>query len=141
MKRLEKAGVSLEKLQSLLPELRKMRERSSQPQPQEKMQDKIRIEIRQQDWIPGFAAFAEGSLKATGKAHVVLNVGSLMSLVKSKKMKPKEIPYLVAECLMHEFVHVLEEWAKTSFSEKKIHELIEKYSEKYKKPPSKRNKK
>jgi hypothetical protein len=98
-----------------------------------KMKDKIRIEIRQQDWIPGFAAFMEGSLKATGKAHVILNVGSLMALVKKKTIKSKEIPYFVAECLMHEVVHVLEEWAEVSFSEKKIHELIEKYQEKYKK--------
>jgi hypothetical protein len=104
------------------------------------MKDKIQIEIRQQDWIPGFAAFMGGSLKAIGKAHVVLNVGSLMALVKSKQMKPKEIPYLVAECLMHEVVHVLEEWAGTSFSEKKINELTDKYQEKYGRSPRSKSK-
>lgn len=98
-----------------------------------KTSDNIKIEIRQQDWIPGFAAFAAGSLKAKGKAHVVLNIGSLMALVAKSDVKPKEIPYFVAECLMHEITHVLEEWAGVSFSEKKIHALTKKYQEKYKK--------
>jgi hypothetical protein len=95
------------------------------------MTDKISIEIRQQDFIPGFAAYAGGSLKAEGKAHVVLNVAGLCGLVASKNVKAKDLPYFVAECLMHEFVHVLEEWASVKFSEKKVHALIEKYCEKY----------
>jgi hypothetical protein len=91
------------------------------------MKNHVKIEIRQQDWTPGFAAFAAGSLKATGKAQVVINVGGLLEVVKDKHIEPKELPYVVAECLMHEIIHVLEEWAGVSFSEKKVNSLIKKY--------------
>lgn len=97
------------------------------------MKNHLRIEIRQQDWIPGFAAYAGGSYKATGKAHVVINLGGLLATVTTKKVKEKDLPYAIAECLMHEIVHALEEWAKVEFSEKKIHKLIDAYQEKYKK--------
>jgi hypothetical protein len=83
------------------------------------------------DWIPGFAAYQKGSLTAKGKAHVVINLGGLLATVKARAVKPKEVPYFVSKCLLHEIVHALQEWAGQAFSEKKVQGLIEKYEAKY----------
>jgi hypothetical protein len=96
-----------------------------------KLKDNIRIEIYQHDWMPGFAAFQVNSLKKGAKAHVALNIGGLLGIVRDKSIKEKELPYVVAECLMHEIIHVLEEWAGTEFSHEKIENLITKYQEHY----------
>ena len=95
------------------------------------MSDHVSIEIYQQDWIPGFAAFRDDGSIAEGKAHVVLNLGSLLTCVVSDEIDPKEIPYQVAERLMHEVVHVLEAWAGVEFSEERVEALIEKYAKEY----------
>jgi len=106
----------------------------------ESMKRGVSIEVYQQDWIPGFAAFGEGSLRARGHAHVVLNLGSLLATVAHKDVLPSELPYVVAECLMHEVIHVLEEWAGVEFSEKRVHALIAKYQQMYKAKPRHRRK-
>jgi len=93
------------------------------------LRDSITIEVRQQDWVPGFAAFGEGSVNHDGHAHVVLNIGGLMSVVADKKIAAADLPYMVAECLMHEVVHALEEWAEVEFSEERVEALIKKYRE------------
>lgn len=96
------------------------------------MSKELKIEIYQQDWIPGFAAFRDdGSVKAEGKAHVVLNLGSFISAIKEGDLDRSDLPYFVAETLMHEVIHALEEWAGVEFNEEKVHGLIDKYSEKY----------
>jgi len=94
--------------------------------------DHLKIEVFQQDWIPGFAAFMDGSVDHEGHAHVVLNLGALMAAVAEKDIEPADIPYIVAEVLMHEVVHALEEWAGVEFSEKRVEELIQRYQERYK---------
>lgn len=97
------------------------------------MKPEISIEVYQQDWIPGFAAFSNnGQLEKDGHAHVMLNVGSLMSIVAQEEVEAADIPYIVAECLIHEVIHVLEAWAGVEFSEEKVEALIEKYQQKYK---------
>ena len=95
------------------------------------MVDHLKIEVFQEDWIPGFAAFAEGSVEHEGHAHVVLNLGGLLSAVASQDISPADMPYVVADCLMHEVVHALEEWAGVEFSEERVHALTERYREKY----------
>lgn len=68
----------------------------------------ISIEVYQKDWMPGFAAFCnDGSIRNNAHAHVVLNLGCLMRCIEDKDLAPKEIPYVVAECLMHETIHAL----------------------------------
>lgn len=90
--------------------------------------DNVKIEIYQQDWIPGFAAFRDDhSLEASGKAHVVLNLAAFLSTVATEELTKEELPYAIAECLMHEVIHVLEAWARIEFNEKKVDELIIKY--------------
>lgn len=98
------------------------------------MKKNISIEIYQHDWIPGFAAFHnDGQLKKNAKAHVVLNLGACLGAAALKDIKKEELPYLIAETIMHEVVHVLESWAEVEFSEEKVHALTEKYNKKYKK--------
>jgi len=93
----------------------------------------ISIDVYQHDWIPGFAAFRHnGLLKRRARAHVVLNLGSCLLTVVDGDLKKEELPYLIAETIMHEVVHVLEAWAETEFNEDRIHELTEKYNKKYK---------
>ena len=97
------------------------------------MKNKIKIEVYQQDWIPGFAAFkANGDIKKGINPKVVLNIGELLGLVVEKDFERKELPYIIAECLMHEVIHVLEEWAEVEFNEEKVEKLIAKYRKKYK---------
>lgn len=92
------------------------------------MRDSISIEIYQHDWLPGFAAFRNDSAVVDGKAHVVLNIGSLLGMVASGDVDRSELPYIIAESLMHEVVHVLEAWAGVEFNEDRVDALIEKYS-------------
>jgi hypothetical protein len=99
------------------------------------MKNNIKIEVHQEDWMPGFAAYQGDSLSEESAAHVTLNIGSLLTMVKSKDLNKEDVPYFIAECLMHEIIHVLQEWAGVEFSEEKIDKLIEKYSEKYSNPP------
>lgn len=91
------------------------------------------IEVRQQDWIPGFAAFLDtdngdgASGPPPGPAHVVINLGAIMGLVEAKDAGASEVPYIIAECVMHEVMHALEQWAGVEFSEDRIHGLLDKY--------------
>lgn len=87
---------------------------------------RVTIEVRQEDWIPGFAAYIAGTV-SDGPAHVVLNVGGLMAGVRVGDIAPVELPYIVAETLMHEVIHVLEEWAGVEFSEERVEVLLEGY--------------
>jgi len=91
------------------------------------MKPEIQIEVHQKDWIPGFAAFQEGSLKHEGHAHVVLNLGSILCASVVGPLEKKDVPYFVAESLMHEVIHVLEEWAGVEFSEERIETLLLEY--------------
>jgi hypothetical protein len=89
---------------------------------------RLTIKIYQHDWIPGFAALLnDGSIKKDSIAHIVLNLGSLLGIVKYGMIKKKELPYIVAECIMHEIIHALESWAEVEFSERKVNALIKKY--------------
>ena len=87
----------------------------------------VTIEVRQDDWIPAFGAFAAGSIEATGTAHVVLNVGAILAVVEEGDMEPADVPYMVAETIMHEVIHALEEWAGVEFSEDRVEELLDRY--------------
>lgn len=59
-----------------------------------------------------------------------------MAAVDHKDVDAKEIPYVVAECIMHEIMHALEAWANVEFSEDRIEALIKQYRDKFKKEPS-----
>jgi hypothetical protein len=43
-------------------------------------------------------------------------------------MKPSEIPYFIAESMMHEVIHAIEKWADVEFWEERVEALIHKYS-------------
>jgi hypothetical protein len=96
------------------------------PQKSDKKPD-IKIEVFQEDWIPGFACFNDNGLVKEAKAHVALNLGSLMDCVAGKEVEKKDIPYIIAECLMHEVIHALEAWTNVEFSDEKIEELLMRY--------------
>jgi hypothetical protein len=91
-----------------------------------------KVEIYQQDWIPGFAAFRDdGEIEANAKAHVILNLSSFAGSVQIGDIEAKDVPYLIAESLMHEVIHVLEAWAKVEFSEERVEQLLTEYRHKY----------
>jgi hypothetical protein len=88
------------------------------------------IKVYQHDWIPGFAAMLnDGSIDEKAEAHVVLNLGSILCAVKVGDVPREDMPYMIAECLMHEVIHVLEAWAGAEFNEDRVEALIEKYQE------------
>ena len=96
------------------------------------LKDNITIKIFQEDFIPGFAGLRTyEDQENCAHAHVVLNVGSLLAMVEQQDCEAKDLPYVIAESLMHEVVHVLESWAGVEFNEERVEELTEKYREKY----------
>jgi len=97
------------------------------------MKDRIKIEVHQNDWMPGFAAFHKGKKNPNSKPFITINIGSMLALVENKDIEKSELPYVVAECLMHEIFHSLENWANVEFSEKRVEKLITKYRKSIKK--------
>ena len=94
----------------------------------EQKNDHIKIEVYQQDWIPGFAAFLDdGSIQQGAKAHIGINIAAFLTAVAYKDLDKKDLPYVVAESIMHEFIHVLESWAGVEFNEEHIEALLLKY--------------
>lgn len=93
----------------------------------EKKEFNVEVRIYQQDWIPGFAAFANDGVIDEGKAHIVLNIGATLGAVASGDVEPSDVPYWIAENIMHEVIHACEAWAEVEFSEKKVETLLERY--------------
>jgi len=91
----------------------------------------LKIEVYQQDWMPGFAAFSDDGSVAKGTAHIALNIGALIAAVQCKDIEAKDVPYAIAEDIMHEIMHALEAWAGVEFSESRVELLLEKYRASY----------
>jgi hypothetical protein len=90
---------------------------------------RVVIDVYQQDWMPGFAAFLDdGSLAESGRPKFAINLGAFVASVSTGDIEKSEIPYFVAETLMHEVIHVIEKWAGAEFSEERVDALIEKYT-------------
>lgn len=85
------------------------------------------LEVYQADGVKGFACYVSTDGEISGAPIIGLNVESLLGTVVFGDVEPKELPYFVADCIMHEVVHALEDWAKVEFSEQRIEALIEKY--------------
>lgn len=99
--------------------------------------DSLKIEVYQQDWMPGFAAFLDdGSVQQGAPVHVALNVGALMAAVQAKDIAPEDLPYVIAESIMHEIIHALEAWAGVEFNHDRIDDLLDAYRQHYKDQPS-----
>lgn len=94
-----------------------------------KPSEPFKVEVYQQDWMPGFAAFNDdGSIKK-GTAHIALNLGDLIGTVDTTGVEKADLPYIIAESLMHEIIHALEAWAGVEFNEDRVQDLIAKYAE------------
>jgi len=89
--------------------------------------ERLTIEVRQQDWMPGFAAYLDDGRQINGSAHVLLNIGASMLAVAEGDIPAADVPYHIAEDLMHEIMHALEAWAGVEFDEERIEALIAKY--------------
>lgn len=89
----------------------------------------MQIEFHQHDWIPGFAAFAPGATtpEPDSRAFCVLNLGSMLATVQTKDMPAADIPYFIAESMMHEVMHAIEQWAGVEFSEERVEALLQRY--------------
>lgn len=87
------------------------------------------IEFHQWDWIEGFAAFVDDGQKFNpeSKAFCVLNLGSLLAAIETKDMPQSELPYHIADSMMHEITHVIEKWCGVEFSEERVVALRDKY--------------
>lgn len=83
--------------------------------------------------MPGFAAFLNNGAIEKGKAHVVLNIGGILGCVANGDIPRKEVPYFIAETIMHEVIHALEAWGRIEFSHRRINKLLKKYREATKK--------
>jgi hypothetical protein len=88
----------------------------------------LRIEVRQQDWMPGFGAFINGGTAPQGEAHIVINIGAHALMLRLGEMTREEMPYALAETMMHEVMHALESWARVEFNEERIEALLDRYA-------------
>ncbi len=88
-----------------------------------------KIEFHQQDFIPGFAAFLPNATtpQPNSTAFCVLNVGSFLAAIETGDADKAELPYAIAESMMHEVMHVLEQWAGVEFSEDRIEAMLDQY--------------
>lgn len=95
----------------------------------ERLHDAPKIEFYQQDWMPGFAAFLPDRTTPSpdGKAFCVLNVGALVASVATGDINRADLPYVIADSIVHELVHVLEQWADVEFDEDRTEAVIERY--------------
>ena len=95
----------------------------------ERWRNAPRVEFHQQDWLPGFAAFLPDAttLSPSARAFCVLNLGSFLATVEAGHVAKSELPYFIASSMMHEVMHVLEQWAGVEFSEERVESLLEKY--------------
>lgn len=87
------------------------------------------IHFYQHDWVPAFAAFAPGATtpEPDAKAFCVLNVAAFLESVDCGDLAPSELPYFIAETMMHEVIHVLEQWAGVEFNEERVDALLDRY--------------
>lgn len=90
----------------------------------------LTVKVSQEDWFEGFGAYLAGSVN-DGPALVVLNIGGIAALVQAGDIEKADVPYLIAETVMHEVVHALEEWAGVEFNEERVEKLVEMYRERY----------
>lgn len=91
---------------------------------------KIKARVVQMDGIDGFACYLSPSARK-GKTIIGLNVEALLASVVVKDFTVKDLPYIVADSIMHEVIHALEDWAQVQFSDKKVNKLIAKYRKHY----------
>jgi hypothetical protein len=91
---------------------------------------KIVARIVQMDGIEGFACYLSPTAKK-GKTIIGLNVEALIAGIAAKDFAVKDLPYIVADSIMHEVIHVLEKWAKVQFSNRKVEKLIAAYRKHY----------
>lgn len=97
------------------------------------MSELPKIEFHQHDWIPGFAAFAPHATTPSpdSRAFCVVNLGSILAGIHTGDMEREELPYLLAESMMHEVIHAIEQWAGVEFSEERVEALLERYAGTY----------
>lgn len=97
------------------------------------MSEKFSIEVYQQDFMPGWGSFVfdTGEMTPDSKPFMLLNIGGFMAAVEDGKLHPKDVPYIIAETMMHEIIHSLEHWAGVEFSEDRVEELLTQYRKKF----------
>ena len=90
----------------------------------------VKADIVQADGVDGFAFYKVGSVK-DNRCIIGLNVEAFVASVAMGQTKLKDLPYLLAESIMHEVIHALEDWAKVQFSHRKVNKLLKDYAEHY----------
>jgi hypothetical protein len=108
-------------------ELRKARERIAELEQELAKAKSLKVEVYQQDWVPGFAAFRDDGSMEEGTAHVVLNLGAVLCAVALGDLDKEDVALVVGENLVHELGHVIEAWAGAEFSEKRVEKLVAMY--------------
>ena len=93
---------------------------------------KVNARVVQMDGIDGFACYLSPSARK-GKTIIGLNVEALLAGIVVKDFTVKDLPYIVADSIMHEVIHALEDWSRIQFSEKKVNKLIGEYRKHYEK--------
>lgn len=101
---------------------------SSTPDREADARSDLKIEFYQHDWIPGFAAYLDGA-GSKSQAFCVLNLGAMLGAVHTADVRADELPYFIAESMMHEVIHALEKWAGVEFNEQRVEALLERYAQ------------
>lgn len=90
----------------------------------------VKADVVQADGVEGFAFYKVGSVK-DNRCVIGLNVEAFVASVAMGQIRRKDLPYIMAESIMHEVIHALEDWAKVKFSHRRVNKLIKAYAEHY----------
>lgn len=91
----------------------------------------MKIEFHQHGWIPGFVGFAPGATipAPDSRAFCFVNIGALLASIQTGDTAREDLPYFLAESMMHEVIHVIEQWAGVEFSEERVEALLKRYAQ------------
>lgn len=84
---------------------------------------KVSCEVHRYYEMPAFAAYLAGSVH-DGKPIIALNIDAMLHSINGGDMKPGELAECVATGIVHEVLHVVEDWAKSDFSEQFVEGIM-----------------
>lgn len=87
----------------------------------------LQIEVHKVDNLKGFAAYRVGSVK-NKKPIILLNIGATLRACIEEDIPIRE---MLAENLMHEFGHALQEFFNLELTEEFVEKVTETYRQKY----------
>lgn len=86
----------------------------------------MRIEVHVRPDLPAFAGYAAGSV-SRGEPVIVLNIEAFVRALDAGALEPEDMAHAMAETLVHECFHAIEEFWGLAFSEDRVEGWIDEF--------------